>query len=295
MYVITGATGNTGRLIAELLLANDKPVRVIGRSLDRLQPLVDKGAQAAVGSLDDPAFLASAVQDATAIYAMIPPRYDAADFRAYQNTVGEVLADAIRAEGVSHVVHLSSHGTEHSHGTGPILGLHDQEARLNGIDGLNVLHLRPSYFLENLFGQMQTIRQMGIMGSAIRGDVRIPMIATRDIADYAARRLLALDFTGSAVQPLLGADDYSHDQVATVIGKAIGKPELSYVAFPYDEARQAMVGMGMSKSVADAFVEMSDAANTGHALGPVERDSENTTPTTLSDFAAVFAQAYRQG
>ena len=60
MYVITGATGNTGRAVAEILLAAGKPVRVIGRSEDKLKALADKGAETAVGSLEDEGFLVEA-------------------------------------------------------------------------------------------------------------------------------------------------------------------------------------------------------------------------------------------
>ncbi len=85
MYVITGATGNTGHLIAQALLDAGQAVRAVGRSTERLQPLVDRGAQAAVGDLHDADFLARAFAGATAVYAMVPPSFGAADFRAYQN------------------------------------------------------------------------------------------------------------------------------------------------------------------------------------------------------------------
>jgi hypothetical protein len=150
MYVITGATGNIGSKAVDLLLDRGEKVRVIGRDASRLQRFVDKGAEAATGNLKDWGFLSRAFTGATTVFSMIPPNYTAADFRAYQNEIGTSIANALKNSGVSHVVNLSSQGAEFSEGTGPIKGLHDQEERLNGISGLHVLHLRPTYFMENL-------------------------------------------------------------------------------------------------------------------------------------------------
>ena len=121
MYVITGATGNTGRKIAELLLKAGKPVRVIGRSEDRLKPLLDKGAEAAVGSMEDEEFLIEAFSGPTAVFSMIPPNLQAKDVREYQSKIGGTTAAAIDKSGVSHVVNLSSLGAPLTHGRLPAL------------------------------------------------------------------------------------------------------------------------------------------------------------------------------
>jgi uncharacterized protein YbjT (DUF2867 family) len=110
MYVVTGATGNTGKLIAQALLSKGKKVRIIGRDKVRLQSLVEKGAEVFIGSLGDSAAMTKAFSGAKAVYAMIPPNLSALDNRAYQNTVGDALAKAITAARVSYVVNLSSVG-----------------------------------------------------------------------------------------------------------------------------------------------------------------------------------------
>ena len=97
MYVITGATGNIGRAIAETLLTQGQPVRVIGRDAAKLQALVDRGAQARAGSLDDAAFLREAFAGATAVFVMTPPAYTAEDVRARANEVGAVVGEALAA------------------------------------------------------------------------------------------------------------------------------------------------------------------------------------------------------
>lgn len=291
MYIITGASGNTGRIIAEKLLAAGKQVKVLGRSADKLQPLVEKGAVAAVGDMSDPDYLNSAYSGATAAYVLIPPHMGAANFRAYQNDIGKKIAQALLQNDVKYVVNLSSLGAHLPKGTGPIAGLYDQEQRLNQLEA-NVLHLRPTFFMENLFTGIGIIKNMGVNGSPAKADVKIPMIATVDIAHYAAKRLLALDFSGNSVQELLGERDLSMKEATQILGKAIGKADLAYVEFPYDQAREAMLGMGISASVADGYIEMYKAINNGFGVAPMKRDKENTTPTSLEQFADVFARVY---
>ena len=169
MYVVTGATGNTGRVVAETLLAKGKRVRVIGRSAKNLQSLVEKGAEAFVGSVTDSSAMLRAFQGAQAVYVMIPPSYTAQDFRAYQNEVGSAYSSAVRLAGVPFVVNLSSVGAQLSQGAGPISGLYDVEQQLSQLDGVNVVHLRAAYFMENFFIGLDLIRSQGIVGTPLRG------------------------------------------------------------------------------------------------------------------------------
>jgi uncharacterized protein YbjT (DUF2867 family) len=292
MLVITGATGKTGSLIAETLIAKGQQVRVVGRDAGRLKGFTDKRAEAAVGDLGDTAFLIKAFKGAEAVYALIPPNFGVADFRAYQKQIGESITAAIKGSGVKYVVHLSSQGAHLPDRTGPIAGLHDQEERLNRLDGVSVLHLRPTYFMENLLMNIDLIKKMNIMGSAIRGNVKFAMIATKDIAAYAAERLMKRDFSGKTVRDLLGQRDLSLDEAAAVIGKKLGKPDLTYVAFPYDDAEKGMVAMGLTPDLSRLYVEMSRALNDGLFAVNVPRTRENTTPTSIEEFAGVFAKIY---
>ena len=177
-------------------------------------------------------------------------------------------------------------------GTGPIAGLYDQEQRLNQLEA-NVLHLRPTYFMENLFTGINIIKNMGVNGSPANADVKIPLIASVDVANYAAKRLLALDFSGNSVQELLGERDLNMEEVTQILGKAIGKPDLAYVTFPYDQAREAMLEMGITASVTDGYIEMYKAINNRFGVAVMKRDKENTTPTSLEQFADVFARVYQ--
>jgi uncharacterized protein YbjT (DUF2867 family) len=292
MYAITGATGNIGSKVAEILLGRGEKVRMIGRDAAGLRPFVTKGAEAAAGDLKDTAFLTRAFTGVDALFAMIPPNYTATDFRVYQNEIGASIANAITRGGVKYVVNLSSQGGELSAGTGPILGLHDQEERLNGVAGVNILHLRCTYFMENLLMNIPLINQMGIAGSAVRGDRKFAMIATKDIAARVAEHLVRRDFTGKAVKDLLGQRDLSLDEAIGVIGRRIGWPDLKYVQFPYDEAAKGMVAMGISPDTSRLMVEMSKALNDGLFAVNRPRTAENTTSTAIEEFAETFAAAF---
>lgn len=292
MYAIIGATGHIGSRIADNLLAKGKAVRLISRDAARLQQYVTRGAAAAVGDLTDTAFLTTAFSGATAVFTMIPPNNQAKNFRAYQEVVGTSIATAVFNAGVSHVVNLSSQGAELARGTGPIVGLHDQEERLNALPGVNVLHLRSTYFMENLLASVPLIHEHGFAGSAVQGNLKFAMIATRDIADRATGHLLARDFSGTSYRDLLGQRDLSLQEAFTIIGRRIGSIDLKYVQFGYDDAAKAMVAMGISANFTALIIEMSKALNAGLFAVNRPRNAENTTPTSIEAFAALFAEAY---
>lgn len=293
MYVITGATGNTGKAISTALLNAGKEVKVISRDAKKLEDLTAIGADTAIGNLDDAAFLKKTFIGATAVYAIVPPNFRASNFRAYQNSISDAMAEAVKTVGVNYVITLSSVGAHLMEKAGVVQGLHDMEQEFNRIHGLNVLHLRPSYFMENLLGQISVIKGMGIMGSAVKGDLSFAMVATKDIAEYAAKRLLALDFSGSSVQYLLGTRNITLNEIAKILGSAIGKPDLQYVQFPYDQAKKGMMdAMSLSENVADAYNEFIKSMNEGPVFADMIRDAESTTPTSIEEFAQTFAYVY---
>jgi uncharacterized protein YbjT (DUF2867 family) len=293
MYVITGATGNTGKIIAEKLLAGGQKVRVVGRSAEKLQPFVAKGAEAFVGSAEDAAAMTRAFTGAKAVYAMIPPNMTSKDYRAEQERISDALAAAIEKAGVTHVVALSSFGADKPDKTGPIAGLHNLEVKLSRIGPLNALFLRCGYFMENTLAQVGVIRSMGMMAGPLKGEVALPLIATRDIGDCAADALANLNFSGKQTRELLGAREYTMREAAGIVGTAIGKPSLSYTHAPAMMLKPAMMAMGISANMVDLILEMADAMNDGRVAALEKRGSANTTPTTFEWFAAnVFAPVF---
>jgi uncharacterized protein YbjT (DUF2867 family) len=279
MYVVTGATGHTGDVVATTLLKKGETVRVIGRSAERLKKLAAEGAEPFAADLTDVSSITKAFAGAKGVYVMMPPNLASPDFRAFQNRVAEAIAAGIKASGVTHAVTLSSIGADKSEKTGPVIGLHYLEQQLNRIDGLNVLHLRAGYFMENTLAQIGIIQKMGITVGPLRADLKLPMIATRDIGEAAANALLTLNFNQKQTCELLGQRDISMSEVAQIIGKAIGKADLRYVQAPDEQVRPALIQIGMSPNMADLILEMSAALNSGHMRALEPRSAQNTTPT----------------
>ena len=292
MYVIMGATGNIGSKLADILLDKGKKVKAIGRSAERLQPFVDHGAIPAVGDVSDVEFLTHTFKAADVVFALIPPNYQTKNFRNDFNVMGDNIVKAIQASGIQHVVFLSSHGAQLPEKTGPVKGLHDVEQKLNKLDDVNVLHLRPTNFMENLFANIGMIKNMGINGGGVKGDIKISMIATKDIAWVAAEHLLKRDFSGKAVHELLGERDVSMEEVTKVLGKKIGKPDLRYVQFSPEEEKKGLMDFGLSDDASDQLVELSQAMNDGLIAVNLPRTAKNTTDTSIEEFGDYFAQVY---
>ena len=292
-FVVCGATGNIGSRIAGHLLAAGEPVRAVGRERVRLGLLASKGAEPWPGDLGDAAFLEKVFSGVRGAFILIPPKYDAPDFREYQNRIGASLVSALSAARVPRIAALSSVGANLAEGTGPILGLHDLETRLNTLKEAEVVVLRPAYFMENHLWSIPLIRNQGINGSPIRPDVPIPMVATEDIAEATARMLIEGKFHGHAVRYLLGPRDLTMTEATRILGEATGNPGLKYVQFPEDDARKAMAGAGMSGSVVEAMLEMQRGFNAG-IIRPTREPSVERTATTLESFSkSDFARAYR--
>ena len=286
MYVITGATGNTGSVVANELLANGQRVRVVGRNESRLRPFTGKGAELFVGDLMDQSGLRSAFSGAKAVYALIPPDISQPEVLTYQSRIREAVAGALEQAAVKYVVSLSSIGADKPEGTGPVVGLRRFEQRLNGIAGLNVLHLRAGYFMENTLAQIWPIRALGFSAGPLDPNLSLPMIATRDIGIAAADALLKLEFAGQQTRELLGQRDLTMTEAARIIGRAIGIPDLQYRRLPDEQMRQSLMQMGMSLNMANLLLEMCDALNTGHMRALEPRSARNTTPTSYEDFVA---------
>jgi uncharacterized protein YbjT (DUF2867 family) len=294
MYTVIGATGNIGSVITKTLLEKGERVRVFGRHGGKLQVFAQKGAEALVGDVLDADALTRAFTGARAAFLMIPPGMKSPDYRSDQERASDAISLAAKNAGLPYAVNLSSIGAQAPAGTGPILGLHFAEKKLNAIERLNVLHLRPAYFFENLLPGISMIQMMGIFGGALKGDLKIPMIATRDIGAYGAERLLHLDFNGKQTQELLGERDLSMNEVVAVIERALGKAGLRYVQFPYDQVEKVLSQMGTPPKTAALFIEMFRGINEGIVVPTEPRSAKNTTPTSIENFVKEkFVPAYQ--
>jgi uncharacterized protein YbjT (DUF2867 family) len=270
-------------------------VRVIGRDKSRLRPLEAKGAEAFIADLANSEALTKAFTGAQAVYLMISPDMRNPDIHGYQSRISDSIARAVEQSGVSHAVLLSSIGADKLDRTGPVTGLHDFEEELDWTEGLNVLHLRAGYFMENTLIQAGLIQAFGITAGPLDPELKIPMIATRDIGMAAAAALSTLDFSGHQARELLGQRDLTMAEATEIIARAIGAEKLEYRRASDEQVRNGMLQSGMSENLADLLLEMSAAMNSGYMRALEQRSVRNTTPTSYETFVAEeFVPLYRK-
>jgi len=292
-YIITGGAGHISKPLTLQLLQAGHHITVIGRSAANLTAVVEAGAKAAIGSVEDVEFLTKTFSGADAVYTMVPPKFDAADWKGYIEQVDKNYAAAIKAAGVKYVVNLSSIGAHMVDGCGPVSGLHRGEVALNSLDDVNIKHLRPAYFYQNLLANVGLVKHAGIIGGNYGTPAKgFVVVDQSDIANVAAEELLGLDFTGHSVR-YIASDEVTAEEIASIIGEAVGKPQLPWVVFADDQALQGMLGAGLPEEVAKNYVEMGVALRTG----AMTEDYWNHHPTSLgkvklADFAKVFAAIY---
>ena len=294
MITVMGATGNTGRKITELLLEAGEEVRALGRSPEKLAELGALGAETVAGDVRDADYLASTFTGAAAVYTLTAYDPTLPDYHADQDRRGEAIAAAIRASGVRRVVALSAIGADLATGNGFIASLHRQERRLRALDGVDLMILRPGAFFEGFYAALETIRHEGVVADSVAPDAKVPMIATADVAAVAAEALRERTWSGTVVRELPGPRDLTYREAATMIGAAIGQPDLQYVQLGDDELMAVLTeAAGFSPDFAALFVEFNRALSE-ERLRPLESRLEHTTtPTELAEFAAAeLAHAY---
>jgi uncharacterized protein YbjT (DUF2867 family) len=294
MFAIMGASGNTGSKITQNLLDHGQSVRVIGRSRERLQRFVDMGAEGFVGDAFDSSFLTTAFRDCKAIYTMIPRDNSVENLRAHDAEIGVSIENAIRNSGVQYVVNLSSLSAYRLDKTGPVKGLYDQEKRLNKLEGVNVIHLRPAYFMDNFLRYMDMVKSNGIIATAFKPDLKFPMVSTKDIAELATQVMLKRNFSGKTVRELRGERDLSVEEATRIIAERINKPDLRYVQLSYEQAQRGAISAGVSLHVSSQMIELIESMNEGIIGQHGPRTSENTTPTSFEEFADQFVKVYTQ-
>ncbi|MBK8422376.1 MAG: NmrA family NAD(P)-binding protein [Elusimicrobia bacterium] len=291
MIVVTAATGQIGHALVEELLKQGQKVRALARDAKKLAPLAQKARKPASWTsrtgrrsrrpfgarprsfVDPPALQRAGL---SRLLQPSQPRLCRRRARRRGQKSGQPLEPG-RPPARRHRTHQ-----------GPLR----PRKRLDALESVDRLHLRPGYFMENAFFGLGLIKAQGINGSPIAPNIKIPMIATRDIAQRAARALAAGDFRGREVMELHGPRDLSLAEVTRALGAAIGKPDLPYVQFPYPDAFNAMVNMGLSPDVAALFNEMYKAFNEGTLKPTQPRSVETTTPTSIEEFAKSFAAVY---
>lgn len=263
MFVVVGATGQTGAVVAETLLARKQPVRVVVRSSDKGAAWKARGAEVAVASIDDGSALAKAFQGAAGLYLLVPPNYGAVAWLTEQRQRMDQAAAAVQASEVPHVVFLSSFGGHIPEGTGPIRAVRYGEQKLAAV-ARNLTILRPCSFMENWAPGIGMAKGQGVLPTFIPSQTKVPMISTRDIGRVAAERMIA-GGKGRTIEELAGPEEYSPEQVAAALGQILGRAVSAHHA-PLSAVVPTFTSFGFSEEAARLFEEMYTSFSTG-AIG----------------------------
>ena len=292
-----GASGQIGHIVIEQLLKKGHQVKAIARDLKKLERLKSKGAQLiSIEKFDDREALTKAFKGADGVFALIPPGYTVDNYPHFQDSVGEAIKTAVEKNFIQHMVFLSSVGAELSKGTGPIKGLHRQEERFNTIKNLNVIHLRPGFFMENFLKTIPGIQQTGYFKTSLLPELAISMVSTDDIGLKVAEFLDSLNFQGQMVFDFAGPRDKPLilKEVVKILGNAIDKPDLKFTQQSYEEAKKEMLAAGMTLSISELMIEMYKAFNENKIAFTQKITPEHRGKITIEQFGEKFAEEYNQ-
>jgi len=253
MFVVIGATGNTGSAVAGTLLSRNQPVRIVVRSADKGAVWKTKGAEIAIASLDEVSSLTRAFEGAEGAYLLVPPNYGASAWLTDQRSRMDRAADAVKKSGIGHVVFLSSIGGHVAEGTGPIrASRYGEQVLATAVPNLTIL--RPCYFMENWVPGIGAAKANGVLPTFIAPSAKIPMIATSDIGRIGAERLIA-GGQGRQIIELAGPEEYSPEQAASALGAALGQKVTAQHA-SLDAVVPTFKSFGFSDEAARLFEEM---------------------------------------
>ena len=292
-YTLTGAAGHITKPVAEKLIKAGHEVTVIGRNPEHLKLLTDQGAKAAIGSFEDVGFLSKVFSGADAIYTMISTPFNVTDLKGYLEQIGKNYTEAIKNSKVKYVVNLSSIGAHLPEGCGPVSGLYKVEQSLNTLKDVNIKHLRPAYFFNNLLANAGMVKHMNIIGSNFGGEnLKLVLSDTNDIAEVVFEELSSLKFTGHSIR-YIASDERNTNDIAKILGNAIGKPELPWILFTDEQTKQGMLQAGLTEEMSKNYTEMGHAIHDGSMQGDYGKNHPSTLgKTKLEDFAKIFASVY---
>jgi uncharacterized protein YbjT (DUF2867 family) len=289
-FIITGSTGNISKPLSTLLIEAGNEVSIITSNKEKTNEIEGLGAKALVGSVEDADFLTEAFQGADAVYTMIPPNMESANWQAFIYGVGDNYAKAIKAAGIKKAVNLSSIGAHLPQGGGLTSLYYHVEQELNKLDNAAIVHLRPGSFYYNFFGNIDMIKHMGVIGNNYTADI-LPLTHPKDIATAAFEELSALNFTAKRVRYVV-SDELSTDEIAKTLGEAIGKPGLQWVKFADGDVLNGMLQAGLTPDVAEKLVEMGQGVQNGNGLADYFQHKPMLSPNKFKAFAQEFAAAY---
>lgn len=280
MIVVTTPTGDIGAQVVDLLLQANAPLRLIVRDPTKLSRRVLERADVIKGSHGDADVVGAAFKGADAVFWLVPPNPKAPSIEAAYVDFTRPAAAALKSSDVQRVVTVTAlgRGSPLADRAGYVtasLAMDD----LIADTGVALRALAMPSFMDNIARQAVAIRDQGKFFLPIRGELKLPSVATHDIATAAVRCLLADDWTGQAEVPVLGPEDISFDDMAAKMSQVLGK-EIRYQRIPFDAYKARFLQFGMSDAMAQGMTDMAWAKDQGIDL-TVARTAENSTPTSF--------------
>lgn len=286
---VTGSLGNISRTLVKKLTANGHEVKVISSNADRAREIENLKATPLIGSLLDPEFVLQAFKDADAVYTMVPPDFSVPDYYAFADKLHENYVQAITLNNIQHVVNLSSIGVAVA-GVAPLTRYYNLEERLNAIEGLNVVHIRPAMFYTNFYGGLEMAKKQGVIGHNLGGAVELLMTHPSDIAATAFDLLNELSFSGHQIRYLI-SDIKTGNEIASTLSEAINRP-LTWVEFPDDALLAGLMQNGFTRDTAETLIVAAGKA-IREGLFDTFKKHKASESTKFADFAREFAMAYK--
>jgi len=288
--IVTGSTGNISKPLTSSLVDAGYDVSVITTSSKRTEEIESLGAKALVGSVEDADFVKEAFDGANAVYTMIPPNMVAEDWKEYIYGVGDNYVRAIKATDIKKVVNLSSTGAHLPEGGGQSSLYYHVEQEFNKLEDVDVVHIRPALFYPNFYGNIDMIKHMHVIGNNYTADL-MPLVHPADIAVAAFEEFSALNFKGKRVR-YVASDELSTDDIAKVLGEAIGNPQLPWVKFKDEDALKGIIQAGATPDVAKKLVEMGQGVQQKYGLLDYFQNKPVLSSHKFKDFAKEFAAVY---
>ena len=289
--VVTGSLGHVGQPLAKGLVQKGHRVTVISSKAEKQKDIEALGATAAIGSLENVDFIVSVLTGADAVFAMVPPNFAEPDQIAYYSRIGSNYAQAIQQSGIKRVVHLSSYGAHLEKDSGFILGSHKIEGLLNSLSGVAITHLRAGYFYYNLYNLTDIIKEQGFMAANYGTDDKLILVHPEDIA-AAAQDELETAATGKNVRYVV-SDERTANEIAGVLGAAIGKPDLKWLTFTNEQTQERLEKKGVPVHIAAKLVEMGASLHSGSLIADYELHKPAAMgKIKLEIFAKEFAAAF---
>jgi uncharacterized protein YbjT (DUF2867 family) len=283
MIVITTPAGQIGRQVLASLLSSGEQLRVIARDPSQLPAEVREDLDIVEGSHGDAAVVDKAFAGADAVFWLTPADPRAPSVEAAFAGFTRPAAEAFKRHRVGRVVGVSmlGRGTPWARRAGFVTGSLAMDD-LIAASAVAYRALTNPYFMEDTVRQAESIKNHGVFSYPIAGDLKLPTVATRDIAAAASRLLLDTSWSGAGEVPLLGPEDLSFNDMAGIMSQVLGK-DVRFRQITFEAYKDRFVRLGMSDAMAQGYTDMAWAKNEGLDNG-VQRTPENSTPTSFREW-----------